>query len=401
MAVNPVNVAPLASERSETAYRVMVVDDSAVIRGFLTRWIEADPELRVVGSAGDGAAALRVVERLAPDVVVLDIEMPVMDGITTLPKLLRTIPDVKVVVVSTLTLRNADISLKALAAGASVHHTNHSPWRARQGRSDWQRDRGGKRRARGGAGRRGRALRPAGAAAGVPPTPRAAAPARPRGAAPAAAGVAAPAVVSRRAPFTLRQPSKLKPKVLAIGSSTGGPPALFALFGFLKNRISLPIFITQHMPPTFTTIFAEHLGHIAGMPCAEAVDGSAIEGGRIYVAPGNWHMTVVETEAGPRIHTNQDAPENFCRPAVDPMMRSLVKVYGGHVLACILTGMGQDGLEGGRNVVAAGGSLIAQDEATSVVWGMPGAVASADLCCGVWPLDQVGPELERMAAGLP
>lgn len=392
MTVESVDAPARTGGKSETAYRVMVVDDSAVIRGFLTRWIETDPELKVVGSAGDGVAALRVAERLIPDIVVLDIEMPVMDGITTLPRLLQAVPDVKVVVVSTLTLRNADISLKALAAGASDYITKPSSVREMQGSGDFQRDLVAKLKALGAARRRkmGRSQVPA-------PTATAASPSAP-------SEVVAPsetAPPSRRPPLALRPSSILKPKVLAIGSSTGGPPALFALFGFLKNRIRLPIFITQHMPPTFTTIFAEHLGNIAGAPCAEAVDGSIIESGHIYIAPGNWHMTVIETEAGPRIHTTQDPPENFCRPAVDPMMRSLVGIYGGHVLACILTGMGQDGLDGGRRVVGAGGSLVAQDEATSVVWGMPGAVASAGLCCGVWPLDQIGRELERLAMGPP
>ncbi len=390
MIVKSVDAAAQTGERSETAYRVMVVDDSAVIRGFLTRWIESDPELQVVGSAGDGASAVRIAERLVPDVIVLDIEMPVMDGITTLPHLLRAVPDVKVVMVSTLTLRNADISLKALAAGASDYLTKPSSLRELQGSDDFQHDLVAKLKALGAARRRRTARIQAPAATAALPL--------------APSQVAAPPVIatpSRRAPLALRPPSKLKPKILAIGSSTGGPPALFALFGFLKNRIRLPIFITQHMPPTFTTIFAEHLGNIAGAPCAEAVDGSIIEAGHIYVAPGDWHMTVVDTPAGPRIHTNQDPPVNFCRPAVDPMMRSLTGIYGGHILACILTGMGQDGLNGGRSVVDAGGSLVAQDEATSVVWGMPGAVASAGLCCGIWPLDQVGRELERLAMGPP
>jgi two-component system chemotaxis response regulator CheB len=390
MIVKSVDAAAQTGERSETAYRVMVVDDSAVIRGFLTRWIESDPELQVVGSAGDGASAVRIAERLVPDVIVLDIEMPVMDGITTLPHLLRAVPDVKVVMVSTLTLRNADISLKALAAGASDYLTKPSSLRELQGSDDFQHDLVAKLKALGAARRRRTARIQAPAATAALPL--------------APSQVAAPPVIatpSRRAPLALRPPSKLKPKILAIGSSTGGPPALFALFGFLKNRIRLPIFITQHMPPTFTTIFAEHLGNIAGAPCAEAVDGSIIEAGHIYVAPGDWHMTVVDTPAGPRIHTNQDPPVNFCRPAVDPMMRSLTGIYGGHILACILTGMGQDGLNGGRSVVDAGGSLVAQDEATSVVWGMPGAVANAGLCCGVWPLDQVGRELERLAMGPP
>jgi two-component system chemotaxis response regulator CheB len=291
-----------------------------------------------------------------------------------------------VVVVSTLTLRNADISLKALAAGASDYITKPSSLRELQASGDFQHDLVAKLKALGAARRRKTAHTHAaapGTTATLPSAP---------------SQVAAP---PRRAPLALRPPSKFKPKVLAIGSSTGGPPALFALFGFLKNRIRLPIFITQHMPPTFTTIFAEHLGNIAGTPCAEAVDGSVIEAGHIYVAPGDWHMTVIDTPAGPRIHTTQDPPENFCRPAVDPMMRSLAGIYGGHVLACILTGMGQDGLHGGRCIVGAGGSLVAQDEATSVVWGMPGVVANAGLCCGVWPLDQIGRELERLAMGPP
>jgi two-component system chemotaxis response regulator CheB len=188
----------------------------------------------------------------------------------------------------------------------------------------------------------------------------------------------------------------LVPSVLAIGSSTGGPQALLTLFETLKNKIKLPIFITQHMPPTFTTILAEHIASASGTRCAEAEDGEAVEEGRIYLAPGDYHMTVKRDGGKVVLSLNQDPPVNFCRPAVDPMLESLRAVYGSHVLTVILTGMGQDGLVGGRAIADEGGTVIAQDEETSVVWGMPGAVATGGVCSAVLPLDKIGPEILKI-----
>jgi len=210
----------------------------------------------------------------------------------------------------------------------------------------------------------------------------------------AAPGSNAPAAPKKLYPgsITLRPAPAARAKVdcLAVGSSTGGPQALFALFRSLGPIDRMPVFVTQHMPATFTTILAEHLAQAAGMPAAEAKDGEAVVPGRIYVAPGDFHMTVEGQGSGPVVRLSKNPPENFCRPAVDPMLRSITKVYGARTLFVMLTGMGQDGLKGARELVAAGSTVIAQDEATSVVWGMPGAVATAGLCTAVLPIAEIG-----------
>ncbi|MFZ0694676.1 MAG: chemotaxis protein CheB, partial [Alphaproteobacteria bacterium] len=188
----------------------------------------------------------------------------------------------------------------------------------------------------------------------------------------------------------------MMPAVVAIGCSTGGPQALFRLLPALGD-LRQPILITQHMPATFTTILAEHIQKLTGRPAAEAKDGEPVVGGKIYVAPGNFHMTVESLGTQQVIRLNQNPPENFCRPAVDPMFRSLAQAYGRNVLAVVLTGMGQDGLKGAQVLVQAGGTLIAQDEATSVVWGMPGAVATGGWCSAVLALDDIGPQIRKLA----
>jgi two-component system chemotaxis response regulator CheB len=195
----------------------------------------------------------------------------------------------------------------------------------------------------------------------------------------------------------LRQPSREKPDILAIGSSTGGPQALFAVLKGLRNGFRLPIIITQHMPATFTTILAEHITRMSGWPCSEAKDGDPIVPGHVFVAPGDFHMVVESQGLQKVLRLNKNPPENFCRPAVDPMLRSVARAYGGRALAVILTGMGQDGMKGGQQVAEAGGTILAQDEATSVVWGMPGAAATAGICSAVLPLPEIAPYVIRFA----
>ncbi|MBC8270356.1 MAG: chemotaxis response regulator protein-glutamate methylesterase, partial [Rhodospirillaceae bacterium] len=191
------------------------------------------------------------------------------------------------------------------------------------------------------------------------------------------------------APVTLRKPGLLKAKVFAIGSSTGGPQALFEFLKHLKPTINVPLVITQHMPPTFTAILAEHISRMTDWTCSEAKNGDELRAGHILLAPGDFHMLVEHKDGKNVIAINQGPQENFCRPAVDPMLRSLVKVFGGNVFTAILTGMGADGLKGAQDVVKAGGTLIAQDEKSSVVWGMPGAVATAGICSAVLPLKEL------------
>ncbi len=194
---------------------------------------------------------------------------------------------------------------------------------------------------------------------------------------------------------TLRPASTAKPEILCIGSSTGGPQALIAVLGRLGAEFDLPILITQHMPKTFTSILAQHLGKSAQRPSAEAVDGEAIEKGRIYVAPGEQHMLIEYCDGRASLRLDDGPPENYCKPSVDPMLRTAAPIYKRKLLTLILTGMGHDGLGGGKDVIEVGGTVIAQDEASSVVWGMPGAVATAGLCSAVLPLDQIAMHINR------
>jgi two-component system, chemotaxis family, protein-glutamate methylesterase/glutaminase len=365
--------------RAAAPYRLMVVDDSAVIRGLLTRSLEADPEVEVLASASNGEMALSALSRHDIEIVILDIEMPVMDGLTALPKLLAAKPGLKVIIASTLTRRGADISMKALAAGAADYLTKPGA-SALTSADQFKRELLAKVKALGQARRR---------AFGLAAPQRAA-----RGAAEAAFE---PAQERQRRVIALRPGPREVPEMVAIGSSTGGPQALFHVTSALKGAVKQPIFITQHMPATFTTILAEHLARASGYHAAEGVDGEPVQGGRIYVAPGDFHMTVQAERGEKVVRLLKTPPENFCRPSVDPMLRSVAAVYGARALSLILTGMGHDGLAGGRAVVEAGGTVIAQDEASSVVWGMPGSVAMAGLCSAVLPLDEIGPFIGKLA----
>lgn len=358
----------------------MVVDDSAVIRGLIGRILEADPTINVVATAANGEQAIRLLGSTDVEVVVLDIEMPVMDGLTALPKILAINPRIKVIMASTLTQRNAQISFKALAAGATDYIPKPTASRDINQGDEFHRELREKVKAL------GVAYRNSGAPAfGLKPVTA------PVARATAAVGTARPAAGSIPPQDKIRLSSAIgkSAAVIAIGSSTGGPQALLALLKDFDRGNQLPIVITQHMPPTFTTILAEHISRASGRPCVEATDGLRIENGRIYLAPGNWHMLVEVEGNGKVLRLNQNPPVNFCRPAVDPMFASAAVAYEGHVLAIVLTGMGQDGLNGGRKVVEYGGTVIAQDEATSVVWGMPGAVAGAGICKTVLPLERL------------
>lgn len=195
----------------------------------------------------------------------------------------------------------------------------------------------------------------------------------------------------------LRPVSPGRVRAIAIGSSTGGPQALISLLGQIRGLPAPPILIAQHMPPSFTGRLAGHLAKAAGRPCVEGTDGAPLVDGAIYVAPGGRHMTVERRDAGVVVALTDHPPENFCRPSVEPMLRGMVAAFGGEVLAVMLTGMGRDGLDGARALVAAGGNVIAQDETSSIVWGMPGAVATAGLCCAVLPIGEVGREMMKLA----
>ncbi|MCC9624160.1 response regulator [Thalassospira sp. MA62] len=567
----------------QSPYKVLIVDDSAIVRGLVTRMMAEDAEIEVVGSVNNGEEALAVMAKGGIEVVVLDIEMPVMDGLTALPKLLEIDPTVRVIMASTLTKRNADISFQAMTLGAvdyipkpssskdlnvgegfraelidkvkawaeqrrkmieadqqtataaieaaaeadqapkpdaaaenpaetddspasgpseaSGEGDANAPYRAQMAIEHQQLQKSGRiqrkrftaelrprpmqqhrpqhpmqmrqqpqhppsaeaakpasptpsatnapsgaepmtsalaghpapttpgtaARSHGAPRDPGRLIRdaalamggaakssaakagaPAAKAAASARAPAARAPLPPRPNAPApkpkrtpARNIAAPAAAAPRQSgggVSLLPEKRLNVEAIAIGSSTGGPQALFEVLRGL-NGVRQPIFITQHMPATFTTILAEHITRLTGMKCQEGQNGMQIIGGQVYLAPGDYHMTVEGRGNARQIKLNQNPPENFCRPSVDPMLRSLVDSYGGNILTAILTGMGQDGMLGGRNVVGAGGMVIAQDEQTSVVWGMPGAAAHAGICSAVLPVGGIAAYIKKFAGG--
>ncbi|MEH2549520.1 two-component system chemotaxis response regulator CheB [Bradyrhizobium sp. AZCC 2262] len=367
--------------------RVMVVDDSVVIRGMISRWIGAEPDMEVSASLRTGLDAVNQIERIKPDVAVLDIEMPELDGISALPQLLAKKRDLVIIMASTLTRRNAEISFKALSLGASDYIPKPESTREASAAETFHHDLIQKIRHLG-----ARARRRASPAASPSIAP---APERARGV--SVQPVAAPVAQLQLA----RQPfSMLAPRVLLIGSSTGGPQALMTLVADIGPVIDrFPVLITQHMPPTFTTILAEHLARASRRPAHEAVDGEIVKPGRIYLAPGGRHMRAVRHGAETAIALDDGPPVNFCKPAVDPLFNSAIDVWQGGIMSVILTGMGSDGMRGGKDIVAAGGSVIAQDEATSVVWGMPGAAANAGICAAVLPLTQIAPKLVRLFSG--
>ena len=392
--------------------KVMVVDDSVVIRGLIGRWVTEDPDLVLAGSHRNGRLAVEDIAKSRPDIVVLDIEMPDMDGLTALPLLLKGYPATKIIMASTLTRRNAEISMRALSLGATDYvpkpESNSQISTSKEFRGELLT----KVKALGGLGddpaagfRASRTHHGAPGAARAPITARAQQSRQALAKDPAAktAGTAAPAPAARVAGaggIILRKFGSARPRALLIGSSTGGPQALEKLLHEIGPQMrGNPILITQHMPATFTAILAEHLARASGMPSAEAQDGEIVKNGQIYVAPGGRHMELTKQAGQAVIKLTDNPPVNFCKPAVDPLFETAAQVYGSASLGVILTGMGHDGAAGARHIVDAGGSIIAQDEATSVVWGMPGAAANAGVCAAVLPLTQIGSKVMRVFRG--
>jgi two-component system chemotaxis response regulator CheB len=387
-----------AAPAAERQIRVMVVDDAVVARSMMARWIESEPDMMIAASLRTGQEALDNVAVHDPDVVLLDVDMPELDGIAALPLLLAKKRGLVVIMVSTLTRRSAELSLRALALGATDYIPKPETTYEAMTSAAFRRELIDKVR---GLGRKRLLLRE-----GMPPL------------APEETPVSAPAL--RRAPLppakilpevkpqragekseiALRPFALTLPRALVIGSSTGGPQALTGLFEKLTAAVDrAPVLITQHMPPTFTTVLAEHLGRISGRGAHEAEHGEPVLAGGIYLAPGGCHMRVARDGDIVKIVLGNDPPINFCRPSVDPLFASAAAVWGSSVLAVVLTGMGSDGTQGAADIVAAGGSVIAQDEATSVVWGMPRSVAQAGLCSAVLPLDQIPGKILRLLVG--
>lgn len=369
--------------------RVMIVDDSAVVRGLFARWVEAERDLELVASLRTGRNAVEQIDHADPDVVILDIDMPELDGISALPQLLKKKPRLAVIMASTLTRRNAEISLKALSLGAADYIPKPETTREVTTSLPFHRELIEKVRALG--------LRARGVERRSTLRMR-----QPQAAPQRSFKVEAPSIVPPQAPpaFRLRPFGLVMPRVLMIGSSTGGPQALTALLPKLGPVLDrAPILITQHMPATFTTILAEHLQRVAERPVHEAADGEEVRPGIVYIAPGGRHMHVARNGEGPVIRLDDGPQINFCRPAVDPMFAAGAAVWGPAALAVVLTGMGSDGARGAEAVAAAGGSVIAQDEQSSVIWGMPGQAVSTGVCSAVLPLDAMAPKIARLFAG--
>ena len=342
-----------------------MVDDSAVVRGILGRMVDAQEDMQVVTTATNGVDALEALRLQDVDVVLLDIEMPVMDGLTALPLIMQRHPRTRVLVTSALTHQGASVTMRALALGA-VDYV-HKP-----------------------TARDGGVFGVETAAARI------------------IAKVRAVATAHRDTPSTVRPshgselplmekshshpvPGDFDPQILVIAASTGGPNAVATVIAGLQRDFPLPVLVTQHMPPIFTTMFAQRLAREGSLPCEEARDGEILQGGRVYVAPGDRHLTV----AGhglvrmPTVQVTDDPPEHHCRPAADPMFRSVAQAFPNGVLAVVLTGMGEDGRRGCEVIATAGGRIIVQDEASSVVWGMPGSVVAAGVPCSIIPLQSI------------
>jgi two-component system chemotaxis response regulator CheB len=338
--------------------RVFIVEDSVLARRMIAAAIESDPAMGVIGSASNGLDALPQIDRLRPDVVTLDIHMPGIDGLETLRRLREHDQDTRVVMFSSLTERGAAATLTALDLGADDYVAKPS-----QPGPD--------------SGLRNQLL------PRIRQFFRLPAPAHP-----------APLAGSNSPPALVRSVPR-RPVAVGIGISTGGPASLNRIIHQLPRGFRAPILLVQHMPPLFTRLFAERLNNVSPLPVKEARNGEIIEPGRIYVAPGDHHMRVESRKGLQRLVLDQSEPENACRPAVDVLFHSMADCYGGAVVAAILTGMGQDGKRGCEELRAKGAQILVQDEASSVVWGMPGAVVRAGLADEVLALEDIIPAIVR------
>ena len=367
--------------------RVLVVDDSAVVRHLVTDVIGGDPTLDVVGTAANGQIAVDMVKRLNPDVITLDVEMPVMDGLATLAAL-RELPTMPAVIMfSTLTARGASATLEALSLGAADYVTKPEGVSGIAEAKDIVRAQL-LPKIRALAIRRGLAVTPQ-IASVVSTTANDAEPQQRFERAPLRPNVGG-AAVTPRAP-------RERIDIIAIGVSTGGPNALALLIPQIPANIGVPIVVVQHMPPLFTKLLAERLDVKSSVHVVEATDGLALEAGMVAIAPGNFHMEVHGSATSPRIKLNQEPPENSCRPAVDVLFRSVARIYESHVLALVLTGMGHDGADGCHDFKMRGSYVAVQDEASSIVWGMPGAVVANNEADAILPLAEIADFLIRCA----
>jgi two-component system chemotaxis response regulator CheB len=364
--------------------RVLIVDDAVVFRRLVSEEFSNDPALEVVGTAPNGRIALAKMTQVSPDVVILDVEMPELDGLATLKELRKNYPRLPIIMFSALTERGAAATLDALTLGATDYFTKPGGTGGLEGSLEVIReelipkikalcgDVQGSARAREGAG----------SATAPPRTP---------------VGQASRSLVASLDGGKGVRPGKVQ--VVAIGASTGGPNALAEIFRKLPASFPVPIVMVQHMPRMFTRLLAERLSAECAIRVQEGSSGSVLQPGQAWIAPGDYHMMVVRDGLQVRVLLHQDPPENSCRPAVDVLFRSVAKAFGPNALTVILTGMGQDGLRGCEAVREVGGQILAQDEVSSVVWGMPGYVARAGLADRVLPISLIADEIMRRTQG--
>jgi len=345
--------------------RVLIVDDSAVIRRLLGELLMSDPTIKVPGTAGNGALALARIADLKPDLVTLDVEMPGMSGIETLVEIRKLYPKLPVIMFSSLTGPGAATTVEALSRGASDYAAKPSADSPESAAEAIRQDLIPKIKA---------------LCAPLPKPPQ----------------VPAFVVPAPDISVAVRKPARID--LVAIGTSTGGPNALAALMPQLPQDFPVPILIVQHMPPMFTHLLAKRLGSLTRLRVEEGKEGEKVEPGQVWIAPGDYHMTISRKGGDLVLGLNQDAPENSCRPAVDVLFRSVARSHGANVLAVVLTGMGSDGTRGAAVIREAGGMVIAQDAPSSVVWGMPGSVVSAGLAEHTNPLSEIGQEIARRVA---
>lgn len=349
--------------------RVQIADDMLVIRGMLRNIITATGIAEVVALSSDGVEAIADYKQNKPDIVLMDVEMPNMDGLTALENILAYDPNARVMMCSSLTHSGAEATIKALNIGAIDFLPKPGTTPQNLSVKDFSEQLVRKIKA-----------------IVAPETSKPIA-------------VIADDDEETNSDIVLRaKPAGFsRPDVIAIGSSTGGLPPMFTLLGELKGALTVPVFITQHMPATFTKIMAQNITERTGLTAYEAEEGMVVEDGVVYVAPGGYHL-MIKNEGGQKVCRLSDSPpENYCRPSVEPMFRSLIEAYGKNIVGVILTGMGHDGKDGAREMVSQGNNLIlAQDEASSTVWGMPGAVARAGLCHKVLPADELGKYIRQL-----
>jgi len=390
------------SEPGTPRIRVLVVDDSVAVRRLLTSILSSDPGLQVVGSAADGKAALAAIETLQPDVMTLDVEMPVLDGLGTLRELRKRWRALPVIMLSTLTVRGAEATLDALTSGANDYVPKPSQIGDRDAAMEGVRAALIPKIKTLHAKRLSQERTVAAAVAASTTRPVAG----------AASIHAAPVVPLHRSSGASRAPAPPSggPRpgtglaagvdMVAIGVSTGGPSALAVVLPALPGDFPTPIVIAQHIPPVFSTVLADRLNGASKIRVVEAKGGEIPQPGVAYIAPGHHHLIVTGTRSAPVLALSDAPPENSCRPSVDVLFRSVAAVYGRSLLGVMLTGMGQDGVEGSRAIQQGGGRIIVQDEATSVVWGMPGLVWKAGLADGMFPVEGIAGEIGARVGGV-